>query len=160
MIDNDEGVFGHSTLESGEDFFIRDRWRHQYHFKVASFPVPTGITSEAIEVKPDDTAGYVFRILSDWDADIDEAEAKLKKIIKKKINQRHLNRRNRQWEIEHYKTVEGRIEYNADPSKSEFDRIFVIDGKEITIEEFVRMLEPYEGWKFQFRIIDSYEENK
>ena len=41
----------HSTLESGEDLIIKDQWQREYHFKIASFLVPTGLASEAIEVK-------------------------------------------------------------------------------------------------------------
>ena len=156
---NDDGVFVHSTLETGEDFHIKDRWKREYHFKIASFPIPDGIMSEAIEVKKDNTAGYEFRILSDWNADIELTEKRLKTIIKKKINKKHLKRRNGQLEIEQYKIVEGRIGYINDPSKTDFDRTFVIDGKEITVEEFVRMLECYEGWGFQFKIVDSCDEN-
>ena len=156
---NDDEVFTHSTLESGEDFYIKDRWKRQYHFKIASFPVPPGIMTEALEVRKDNSSGYQFSILSEWDADIEAAEAKLKTIIKKKINKRHLKRRHGQWEIEQYKTVEGRIEYIDDTSRTEFDRVLIIDGHEITIEDFVKMLECYEGWSFQFKIVDSCDEN-
>ncbi len=152
-------VLGHSTLESGKDFYVQDRWRREYHFKIASFPVPTGIASEAVEVKEEPYSGYVIKVLSDWDADIEGAEETLKKIIRKKINKRQIKRKDDQWEIDAYRTVEGRIESNLNPTRSEYDRLFVIDGKEITIEEFINMLEPYEGWSFQFRIIDSYESN-
>ena len=156
---NDDEVFIHSTLESGEDFYIKDRWRRLYHFKIASFPIPPGIMTEALEVRKDNSSGYQFRILSEWDADIDAAAEKLKTIIKEKINKRHLKRRHGQWEIEQYETVEGRIEYIDDPSRTEFNRVFVIDGNEITIEDFVKMLECYEGWSFQFKIVDSCDEN-
>ncbi|RPI00279.1 MAG: hypothetical protein EHM72_09690 [Calditrichaeota bacterium] len=156
---NDDKVFIHSTLESGEDFYIKDRWKRQYHFKIASFLVPPGIMIEALEVRKDNSSGHQFRILSEWDADIDAATKKLETIIKNKINKRHLKRRHGQWEIEQYKTVEGRIEYINDPSRTEFDRVFVIDGNEISIEDFVKMLECYEGWSFQFKIVDSCDEN-
>jgi len=46
-IDGDTIV--HSTLESGKDLIVKDQWKREYHFKIASFPVPTGLASEAIE---------------------------------------------------------------------------------------------------------------
>ncbi len=158
ILNDNDNVIVHSTLESGEDFFIEDRWKREYHFKIASFPVPPGILSEALEVKKDNSSGYQLRVLSDWDADIDEAEERLKTIIRKKINTKRLKRHHGRWEIEPYKTVEGRIEYVNDPSKTEYDKTFIIDGNEITIEEFLKMLEPYEGWSFEFKIVDSCEE--
>jgi hypothetical protein len=33
----------------------------------------------------------------------------------------------------------------------------VIDDKRITIEDFGRMLEAYEGWRFKFQILDPYD---
>lgn len=40
----------HSTLDEGHDFFITDKWKKKHHFKIATFEVPTGLFSEAIEV--------------------------------------------------------------------------------------------------------------
>ncbi|GAI20567.1 unnamed protein product, partial [marine sediment metagenome] len=59
----------HSTLKSGKDLIIKDQWKREYHFKIASFPVPTGLASEAIEMKDDNSVGYKFNILSDFDTD-------------------------------------------------------------------------------------------
>ncbi len=36
-IDGDTIV--HSTLGSGKDLIIKDQWKREYHFKIASFPV-------------------------------------------------------------------------------------------------------------------------
>ena len=64
----------HSTLESGKDLIIKDQWKREYHFKIASFPVPTGLASEAIEVKEDNSPGYMFNILSNFDTDPEVAD--------------------------------------------------------------------------------------
>ncbi len=45
-IDGDRIV--HSISKSGKDLSIKDQWKREYHFKIASFPVPTGLASEAI----------------------------------------------------------------------------------------------------------------
>ena len=151
-IDGDKIV--HSTLKSGEDLIIRDQWNRKYHFKIASFPVATGLASEAIEVKEDHSPGYIFNILSDFDTDPDIAKETLIRKIKRGINRRHLKRRDGKWEIGGRKMLRGRIEWNDDFSDTEYDRIFVIDGKRITIEEFGGMFEEWEGWHFQFQILD------
>ena len=54
--------------------------------------------------------------------------------------------------------LRGRIEWNDDFSDTTYNRVFIIDGKRITIEEFGQMLEPWEGWQFQFKIVDPYDD--
>jgi hypothetical protein len=39
--------------------------------------------------------------------------------------------------------LRGRIDWNDDFSDTEFDRIFVIDGRRITLEAFGRLFEPF-----------------
>lgn len=144
----------HSTLESGEDLFINDQWKREYHFKIASFPVPTGLASEAIEVKEDIMSGYIFNILSDFDTDPIIAKERLIRKIKRGINRRHLKKRGGKWEIGGRNMLRGRIEWNDNFSDTKYDRVFIIDGKRITIEEFGHMFEPWEGWHFQLKILD------
>ncbi len=156
-IDGDTIV--HSTLESGNDLIVKDQWKRKYHFKIASFPVPTGLASEAIEVKEDSSFGYTFNILSDFNTDTEVAEERLIKKIKRGINRRHLKKENGEWKIGQRDMLRGRIEWNDDFSDTGYDRVFVIDGKRITIEEFGRMFEPWEGWHFRFKILDHCDDD-
>jgi len=149
----------HSTLKSGRDLIIKDQWKREYHFKIASFPVPTGLASEAIEVKEDNSVGYMFNILSDFDTDSQVAEERLMRKIKRGINRWHLKKQNGEWEIGRRNMLRGRIEWNDDFSDTEYDRVFVIDGKRITMEEFGRMFEPWEGWHFQLNILDCCDDD-
>lgn len=149
----------HSTLESGEDLIIKDQWQREYHFKIASFLVPTGLASEAIEVKENNESRYIFNILSDFEIDPELAKEKLIRKIKRGINRRHLKKRNGKWEIGGKDMLRGRIEWNDDFSDTKYDRVFTIDGKRITIEEFGQMLEPYEGFHFQFKILDPCDDD-
>lgn len=155
----DDNVFIHSTLEDGYDFFITDRWKKKRHFKIDSFPVPSGILSEAYEVVSDkNREPYRFTVLSDFDTDIEQAELLLKAKIKKSVNRRHLVKRgNRLW-ISDDQILRGRITSNDDFSDTDFDRILVVDGRRITIEMFYRLLEEYEGWNFKFIIRDGSED--
>ena len=36
--------------------------------------------------------------------------------------------------------------------------MLVVDGKRVTIEQFAKLLEPYEGWQFEFKIIDKSDD--
>ena len=66
-----DGVYTHSTLEEGYDFYIADRYKKEYHFKISSFQVPTGLLSEALEVVEEGKGRepQIFHLLSDSDAD-------------------------------------------------------------------------------------------
>ena len=149
----------HSTLESGQDFFIEDQWKRKYHFRIASFLVPTGLAFEAIEVKNDDSSvGYMFKQLFDFETDPEIAEQIFIKKIRKGLNQRHLKKSEARWEIGKKYMLRGRIEWNDDLSDTDFERVFVIDGKRITIEEFASIFKPFEGFNFLFKIKDPYED--
>lgn len=146
----------HSTLEEGYDFFITDRWRKKYHFKISTFSVPTGLVSEAREVI-EEKAEYesrIFHVLSDFDSDIEKSELLLKSKIKKGINQRYLTIRNGRLEIGKKLQLRGSIEWNDNLSDTKFSNILVVDGKRITFEKFSEMLQCVEGWNFKFKIYD------
>ncbi|MDZ7792932.1 MAG: hypothetical protein U5P10_04340 [Spirochaetia bacterium] len=145
----------HSTLDEGYDFRIKDRWKHEYLFRISTFPCPGGLLSEAIEVKNDESLSYRFTVLSDFDADTAKAEQFLKEKIKRGINRRHLEKSNGRWQINDNFLLRGRIDWSEKDSDTDFERAFFIDGKRITIEEFVMMLEVFEGWHFEMKILDS-----
>ncbi|MDO9614663.1 MAG: hypothetical protein Q7J86_09075 [Bacteroidota bacterium] len=159
-MDYDNNVFHHSTLDDGCDYFTTDKWRKKYHFRISSFPVPSGLLSEALEIVDENgkREPYSFTILSDYDEDEEYAELMLKAKIKKGINQRHLKNENGKLVIGNDQTLRGRIESTNGFSETQFDYYFVIDGKRITIEEFVDLMKSFEGWNFKFQIIDSVDD--
>ncbi len=155
-----ENSFVRSTQDDGEDIFITDQWKRKYHFRMASFPAPTGLAFEAIEVKDDNSPGYQFNHLFDFDTDLEVAAQTFLKKIRKGLNQRHMKKKGSKWEIGARDILRGRNDWNEDFSDTDFDRVFVIDGKRITIEDIGRMLEAYEGWRFKFQILDPYDDEK
>lgn len=156
----DNGVVFHNTLNDGDDLFIKDKWKREYHFKIASFIVPSGLAVEAVEVKNgDDELGYKFNILLDPDTVPEVSQKILITKIKKGINRRYLKKRGDSWKIGAKDILCGRIESNDDFSDTEFERVFVIDGKRITIEQFGQMFDAYEGWDFKFQILDAWGED-
>ncbi len=148
----------HRTLRDGDDTIICDQWKREYRFKIATWHGPTGLVSEAFEVKEDGSPGYEFRILSAFESDPAAAEAELIRIVKRGLNRRHLGKRDGEWQIGKRDTLRGRIAFNDDFTDTDFDRVFVIDGKRITMEQFAKMLEPFEGWDFVFKIVDSWND--
>jgi len=146
-----------SPLESGYDFFITDRWGKEYHFRIISFDVPSGMLSVAVEVA-EETEAYNPRrieILSDYDVDIEFAELQLKGKVKEEINQKSLKMGgNGAFEFEE-NSLTGVI--LADHEKGWSEPLFAVDGKKITVQQFCDMLSPYCTFKFRFEIIDPSE---
>jgi hypothetical protein len=160
---NGKNIIIHSTLEEGYDFFITDQWNKRYHFKIATFKVPSGYLSEAIEVIDDheDYEPRIFHVLSDFYADTESQESQLKDKIRTGINRRYLDYRDNAFSISDELEVAGRILSEVkltNSGKSGFDCFFVIDGRKITIETFVEMLHEYVGWNFRFKIYDTTED--
>lgn len=153
----DNNTIIHSTLDEGYDFFITDKWDNEKHFKISSFEVPSGLLSEACEVIDSylDDEPRVFHILSNFDSDIEIAELQLKEKIKKGINKRYLDNRDGNITIRNGHEVAGRILWDSNLDNSNFDYFFQIDGKRITIENFIDLLKGVEGWNFKFQIIDT-----
>ena len=77
----------------------------------------------------EDELGYKFNILLDPDTVPEVAREILIMKIKKGINRRHLKKRGDSWKIGAKDVLRGRIESNDDFSDTEFERVFVIDGK-------------------------------
>jgi len=160
MNSNGNNVITHNPYEEGYDFYINDKWNNQFQFRISTFEVPSGVLSKAIEFteKYPDREPRIFEVLSDFEADIEEAELTLKTKIKKYINRRHLIEVSGELSIGKEETLRGRIEEADYHSGSHFDRYFVIDGKHITIEQFVELLAPYQSFSFKFQIYDPSEE--
>ena len=150
-------TISHSTLDEGYDFFITDKWNNQYHFKIASFHVPSGLFSEAYEVIDHniDDEPRIFHSLSNFDSDMEKAELQLKEKIKKGINKRYLDYADGNYSICQDLELAGRILMVDNPDNSEFDNFFQIDGKKITMEKFIDLLKAFEGYNFKFRIFDT-----
>lgn len=157
---NNNNIIIHSTLEKGYDFFIIDKWNKKYHFKISTFEVPSGFLSEAFEVldNKEDYEPRIYHILSNFDSDIEKAELQLKEKIKKGINKKYLDSKNGDFVICSDLELEGRIQWDDKILDSKFDYYFEIDGKKITIEKFIKLIQVAEGWNFKFKIFDTTED--
>jgi len=154
--------FVHDTLKDGTDFYVKDKAGKEYHFKISSLVAGPGLLSEAIEVKDDvdDQNRYIFRILSEFATEPEVATLKLKAKILRSINRTHMIKMNNEWQISEERNLSGRITSALDEPDTTHKMVLIIDGKRITIEEFARMIEMYEGFDFSFQIVESSEEEK
>ena len=152
----------HSTLDSGYDFFVTNNYGEKFHFRISTFQVPSGWLSEAIEVvdySPEKEC-RVFHFLSDFDVDIEKAELSLKAKIKRGINQKHLQVENGRISISDEQILRGRISWGEKLTDTTFNTFFEIDGRRVTIEKFIEMLEGYGSFNFKFQIFDSCDETE
>ena len=156
----ENGAYHHSTYEDGYDFFIKDKWKKEYHFKIWSFPVANGFYSEAREVVGDkrDREPYIFAVLSEDDYESENGEILLKAKVIKGINKKYLTESNGKLEIEGQE-LRGRIDGADHLSDTNIEQIFIIDGRRITFEKFAEMLQVVEGFNFRFSIHDISDED-
>jgi hypothetical protein len=154
------GTYTHSTLEDGYDYFTTDKWGKEYHFRILTFPVPSGLESEAVQVieKEKGIAPYIFQVLDKYDEDAGALELLLKDKIQKGINKRYLEHSNGQCVLTPEEKLFGRIDYNNDFSDTMFESVFIVDGKRVTIEQLVLMLGGVEGFNFIFSVHDPLDE--
>lgn len=159
MNSNDDNVIIRKPYEEGYDFYIKDKWGGQHHFRICTFEALSGLVSKAIEVTENhpEREARMFEILSDFEADIEEVELNLKARIKRSINRRHLQYAHGKLSIAE-DTLRGRFEESIDYSDNHVTYYFVIDGKRISIEQFVEMLKPFSGFDFKFQIYDPSDE--
>lgn len=153
----DNNTMIHSTLEDGYDFFLTDKWNKRNHFKIATFEVPSGLLSEAYEVIVDnlDNEPRIFHILSNFGSDVEIAELQLKGKIENGINKRYLGYKDGTFSIGNDLKVAGQILWDDNLTNSGFDNYFQIDGKKITVEKFIDLLQGFEGWNFKLQIFDT-----
>ena len=69
--------------DNWDDIYVEDQWKRKYHFRMASFPAPTGLAFGAIEVKDDNSSGYQFNHLFDFDTELEVATQTFLKKIRK-----------------------------------------------------------------------------
>ncbi|MGO9917467.1 MAG: hypothetical protein ACLQIB_22545 [Isosphaeraceae bacterium] len=98
--------------------------------------------------------GYAFR---EFDANSPFlALGRLREIIQRALAIRHLEEPVPGEFLPLNRTLRGRISY----SRGEDAVAFVIDGKSLTLAQFAKMVEMFEGWQFRLDFFDVGEEDR
>jgi hypothetical protein len=126
---------------------------HRFHFRLHH--LGDRVSLEAFELKDGSPAGYQFQILGAAEQDLFALLGQLVGRMRRALAQRHLETRDFGVGIEDM-LVRGRICWDSDQEGRV--PLLVIDGREITWEEFGRMLMTYEGFQFKLEIRDRSEE--
>ena len=126
---------------------------HQFHFRTRLFG--TGVALDAFELRGGDPAGYQFQIVGDPEHDLFQLLGKLIQKIRRALSIKHVEDDGHGLQIVD-QTVRGRIEW--DEFQVDHMPLIVVDGREISWEQFGRMLMTFEGWQFKLEIRDPSDE--
>lgn len=127
---------------------------HQFHFQTRL--LGDMVTLDAFELHDGNRAGYEFQLIGDPDDDVLALLGRLIEKIRRALSIKHLSDDKRHGLQIAKETVRGRIDSNG--SDIDRDPVLVIDGREISWDEFGRMLMSFEGWQFKLQIFDRNDE--
>ncbi len=132
-----------------QDFPIREAFTdcagQTRHFVISYFPASLGFGVQAKE-EAKDREGFFFR---EFDATSPYlALGRIRGRIEKALATRHIEQREPGDFRFTHRTLRGRISYSDDQVA------FVIDGHLLTLEQFGKMVETYEGFEFRMDIRD------
>jgi hypothetical protein len=126
---------------------------HEFHFRTRLLGAV--VAMDVFEVKRGQPAGYQFQIVDDSEVELVSLLGRLMQRMRRSLSVKYLVQSDQRLQIAG-QTVRGRIEW--DESTDERVPTFVIDGREVSWEQFGRMLMTFEGWQFRMDIRDRSEE--
>ena len=129
-------------------------FEHRFHFRVHL--LGDRVALDAFELVDGAPGGYEFQIIDAPDADLFELMGMMVARMRRTLAQRHLRVENGMGLQIIDSLVRGRFTW--DESEDRKVPMLVIDGEEVSWEEFGRMLSGYEGWQFRLEIRDKSEE--
>ena len=126
---------------------------HQFHFQTRL--LESIVALNAFELREGNPAGYRFQIIGDPEDDLFGLLGRLIQKMRRMLSIKHLADDANGFHIAD-QTVRGLIEW--DDSQDGRVPLIVVDGREISWEEFGRMLMTFEGWQFKLGIFDRSDE--
>lgn len=127
--------------------------RHEFHFR--THLLGHIVVLDAFELHDGCPSGYQCQIVGDPEDDLLALLARLVEKLRRMLSVKHLTNEDPAPQIAAL-TVRGRIDW--DDSAAEQTPLVVIDGREISWDEFGRMLMAFEGWQFKLEIVDRSDE--
>ena len=126
---------------------------HQFHFRTRLLGHIVAL--DAFELRDGYPSGYQCEVIGDPEDDLLELLGRLVARLRRMLAVKHLTDEGPEPGIA-AQTVRGRIDW--DDSAVARTPLIVIDGREISWEEFGRMLTAFEGWQFKLEIVDRSDE--
>lgn len=126
---------------------------HQFHFQTRL--LGNIVTLEAFELRDGNPGGYQFQMVGDSEGDLFALLGRLIEKIRRTLAIKHIADEGHGLQIVDL-AVRGRIVW--DDSEDGRVPLVVVDGQDVSWEEFGRMLMAFEGWQFKLEIRDRSEE--
>ena len=128
---------------------------HNFEFRTHIFG--ENLSIEAFEIQNGQLKGYQFSISGDAEDDMFNVFGKLFEKMRRALGRKHIEKGDlTRYRITNDSVVRGHIAW--DDNEDGQVPCLVIDGKELSWEEFGRMLMTYEGFHFKMEIFDRFEE--
>jgi hypothetical protein len=127
---------------------------HEFHFRTHLFG--TGVALDAFELRDGRPAGYQFQIIGSPEDDLLVLLGRLIERMRRSLSIKYLRNDEFGLQIADHRVVRGKIEW--DDSHNGSVPLLNVDGREITWQEFGRMLMSFEGWQFKLEIRDKSED--
>lgn len=127
---------------------------HDFHFRTHLFG--TGVALDAFELRNAHPAGYQFQLIGGPEEDLLALLGRLIEKIRRALSVKHLTDGELGVQIADHQVARGTIEW--DDARDGRVPLLIIDGREITWEQFGRMLMTFEGWQFKLEIRDKSAE--
>ena len=127
---------------------------HQFHFR--THLLGHIVSLEAFELENGSPGGYQFQIAGDPEDDLYALLGRMIEKIRRALGKKHIEDGEFGLQIKD-EVVRGSID--LDMSEAEPTPLLVIDGREITWEQFGKMLMTFEGWQFKLELLDRSEES-
>lgn len=126
---------------------------HQFHFRTRL--LGHIVVLDAFELRGGCPSGYQCEVVGDPEDDLLGLLGRLVERLRRMLSVRHLAGEGPETEIA-TQTVRGRIDW--DDSAVQRTPLLVIDGQEVSWNDFGRMLMAFEGWQFKLEIVDRSDE--
>ena len=127
---------------------------HQFHFRTHLYG--TGVVLDAFELRDGEPAGYQFEVIGKPEDDLLTLLGRLIEKIRRALSVKHITEGEHGLHIADHHVVRGRIEWD-DASDGRVP-LLVVDGREVSWDDFGRMLMGFEGFQFRLHIQDKSEE--
>ncbi len=127
---------------------------HEFHFRARLYG--TVVVLEAFELLQEYPSGYQFRVTGDPEEDTFALLGRLIEKMRRALSIWYVKEGEFGLQIANLETVRGLIQW--DDAGVGLAPILVVDGREITWEEFGRMLMAFEGSQFKLEIRDLSDE--
>jgi hypothetical protein len=126
---------------------------HEFHFRTRL--LGSMVSLEAFELKRGAPGGYQFQILGDPEDDLLSLLGRLVERMRRSLAVRHIESSEHGTRIVD-KTVRAQIDW--DETMDGRVPLLIIDGQEVSWDEFGEMLMTFEGWRFRLELGDKSEE--